>query len=189
MHGYVGVHLGRHKAEDERLACKGRCKLHRPSTPRIFNIARDTDRLNIERTTYRQAPPAWLSSHVKGAYTCWGRHLAASVSPSPICILHSLQMSPLLSNSSSCCAAIAAAAAVNNSDRKMRLSPSRRNCKLVSPILRFSENDRFSASPLALSNSRKTVKERTVSMALVGDAVGQKGEVASSSNILAYDLA
>ncbi|KAL5167945.1 putative esterase/lipase [Glycine soja] len=90
---------------------------------------------------------------------------------------------PLLSNSSPGCTA---AAVVNSSDRKPRfVSPSWRNCKVTSPILRLSQNDKFNVSRLALSHSR-----RTISMALVGETVGvgQKGQVASSSGILAYDL-
>ncbi|KAH1223243.1 putative esterase/lipase [Glycine max] len=90
---------------------------------------------------------------------------------------------PLLSNSSPCCTA---AAVVNSSDRKPGfVSPSWRNCKVTSPILRLSQNDKFNVSRLALSHSR-----RTISMALVGETVGvgQKGQVASSSGILAYDL-
>ncbi|XP_020230006.1 abhydrolase domain-containing protein C22H12.03 [Cajanus cajan] len=93
-------------------------------------------------------------------------------------------MPPLLSNSAPCCTAV-----VYSSHRKATFaSPSWRNCKLTSPTLRFSENDKFNVSRLALGHSRRAVKERTISMALVGDAVGQKGEVASSSSILAYDL-
>ncbi|KAG4972840.1 hypothetical protein JHK87_029661 [Glycine soja] len=86
---------------------------------------------------------------------------------------------PLLSNSSPGCTA---AAVVNSSDRKPRfVSPSWRNCKVTSPILRLSQNDKFNVSRLALSHSR-----RTISMALVGETVGvgQKGQVASSSGIL-----
>ncbi|TKY71068.1 abhydrolase domain containing 11 [Spatholobus suberectus] len=108
---------------------------------------------------------------------------------SPICIFHSLQMPPLFSNSSPCCTAAAAVAAVNSSDRRTRfVSPSWRNCKVTSPILRFSENHKFNVSQLALSHSRREAKDRIISMALVSDTVGQKGEVASSSSILAYDL-
>ncbi|KAG5061612.1 hypothetical protein AAZX31_01G217200 [Glycine max] len=97
---------------------------------------------------------------------------------------------PIFSNSSPCCTA-AAAAVVNSSNRKTRfVSPSWRNCKVTSPILRLSENDKFNVSRLAPSHSRRSVKDRNISMALVGETVGvgQKGQVAGSSSILAYDL-
>ncbi|ESW28997.1 hypothetical protein PHAVU_002G035500 [Phaseolus vulgaris] len=95
---------------------------------------------------------------------------------------------PIFSHSSPCCTA-AAMAAVNLSDRRTKFaSPSWSNCKVTSPIHRLSENDKFSVSRLALSHSRRGVKGQTISMALVGNTVGQKGEVATSSSILAYDL-
>ncbi|KAK7253101.1 hypothetical protein RIF29_37538 [Crotalaria pallida] len=56
------------------------------------------------------------------------------------------------------------------------------------PFPRLSHNEKFNVSRLALSHSRHTVKVRTISMALVGDTVGQKGDVCTSSSILAYDL-
>ncbi|XP_027361696.1 abhydrolase domain-containing protein C22H12.03 isoform X1 [Abrus precatorius] len=94
---------------------------------------------------------------------------------------------PLISNSSLCCTV--AAGVVNSSERTARFPYNFwRNSKVASPILRFSENDKFGVSRLALSHSRREVKERTVSMALVSDTLGQKGDVASSSSILAYDL-
>ncbi|WVZ19459.1 hypothetical protein V8G54_006781 [Vigna mungo] len=49
-------------------------------------------------------------------------------------------------------------------------------------------NDKFNVSQLALGHSRRGVKGQTISMALVGNTVGKKGEVATSSSILAYDL-
>ncbi|KAJ1390840.1 hypothetical protein SESBI_37083, partial [Sesbania bispinosa] len=95
---------------------------------------------------------------------------------------------PLVSNSSPCCT-FTATAAVNSSERKTRFaSNSWRNSKSTYPILRLSENDKFNVSRLALSHSWRPVKHRTISMALVGDTIGQKGEVATSSNILGYDL-
>ncbi|CAJ1926983.1 unnamed protein product [Sphenostylis stenocarpa] len=94
---------------------------------------------------------------------------------------------PLFSHSPPCCTA--AAPAVNSWDQKSRFIPSSwRNCKVTSPILRFSQNDKFNVSRLALSHSRRGVKDRAISMALVGNTVGQKGEVVTSSSILAYDL-
>ncbi|KAK7307929.1 hypothetical protein VNO77_41422 [Canavalia gladiata] len=92
---------------------------------------------------------------------------------------------PVISNSSPCCTA----AAVNSSERKTRfLSNSWRNPKVRSPILRLSQNDTFNGSRLVLSHSRGAIKDRTISMALVGDTLGQKGDVASSSSVLAYEL-
>ncbi|XP_027915188.1 abhydrolase domain-containing protein C22H12.03-like [Vigna unguiculata] len=94
---------------------------------------------------------------------------------------------PLFSQSSPCCTA-AAVAAVKSSDRKTKfVSPALRNC-LTSPVLRLSENDKFNVSRLALCHSRRAVKGQTIAMALVGNTVGEKGEVATSSSILAYDL-
>ncbi|XP_061366147.1 uncharacterized protein LOC133309408 [Gastrolobium bilobum] len=95
---------------------------------------------------------------------------------------------PLISNYSPCCTATVAAA-VNSSERKTRfVSNSWKNSKATSPILRLSESDKFNVSRLAISQSSRVVKDRTISMALVGDTIGQKGDVASSSSILAYDL-
>ncbi|KOM27670.1 hypothetical protein LR48_Vigan442s010600 [Vigna angularis] len=95
---------------------------------------------------------------------------------------------PLFSQSSPCCTA-AAVAAINSSDRKTKFaSAAWRNCKVTSPLLRLSENDKFNVSRLALGHSRRGVKGQTISMALVGNTVGKKGEVATSSSILAYDL-
>ncbi|KAK7308909.1 hypothetical protein RJT34_05239 [Clitoria ternatea] len=88
---------------------------------------------------------------------------------------------PLISNSPSCCTATATA-----TGWKTRfLSDSWNTSKVKSPILRLSESGNFNVSRLTLS---RTVKARTASMALVGDTVGQKGDVATSSSILAYDL-
>ncbi|XP_022634756.1 uncharacterized protein LOC106757022 [Vigna radiata var. radiata] len=95
---------------------------------------------------------------------------------------------PVFSQSSPCCTA-AAVAAINSSDRKTKFgSAAWRNCKVTSPLLRLSENDKFNISRLALGHSRRGVKGQTISMALVGNTVGKKGEVATSSSILAYDL-
>ncbi|CAL0311381.1 unnamed protein product [Lupinus luteus] len=52
----------------------------------------------------------------------------------------------------------------------------------------ISQNDKFNVSRLALSHSNHRVKDRTISMALVGGALGQKGDVSTSSSTLAYDL-
>ncbi|XP_057450120.1 uncharacterized protein LOC130741287 [Lotus japonicus] len=95
---------------------------------------------------------------------------------------------PLISNPSPCCAATA----VNSSsERKARFASGPRrnsNPNATSPILRLTQNDRFNVPRLARSYTSRAVKDRTVSMALVSDTLGQKGDVASSSSVLAYEL-
>lgn len=68
------------------------------------------------------------------------------------------------------------------------MSNSWSNHNAISPILRLSENKKFVVSRLAVSHSSRRVKDRIISMALVGDALEQKEQVASSSSILAYEL-
>ncbi|XP_019444614.1 PREDICTED: uncharacterized protein LOC109348582 isoform X1 [Lupinus angustifolius] len=93
----------------------------------------------------------------------------------------------LISNCSPSYATVAAAASATNRRPKFP-SNSWMNTNAISPVLRLSQNDKFNVSRLALSRSNRGVKDRTISMALVGGALGQRGDVSTSSSTLAYDL-
>ncbi|KAL1355673.1 hypothetical protein HN51_007676 [Arachis hypogaea] len=96
---------------------------------------------------------------------------------------------PLASNCSPCCAAAPRAAAATVSQRRPRRLPNAwSNSKATYPFLRLSENEKFNVSRLAVTHTSWRVKDRTISMALVSDTLGQREDVASSSSILAYEL-
>ncbi|RYR10347.1 hypothetical protein Ahy_B05g078816 isoform B [Arachis hypogaea] len=96
---------------------------------------------------------------------------------------------PLASNCSPCCAAAPRAAAATVSERRPRLLPNAwSNSNATYPFLRLSENEKFNVSRLAVSHTSWRVKDRTISMALVSDTLGQREDVTSSSSILAYEL-
>ncbi|KAE9612857.1 putative palmitoyl-CoA hydrolase [Lupinus albus] len=94
----------------------------------------------------------------------------------------------LISNCSTSYAIGACAGAAASNWRPKFLSNSLINTNAISPVLRLSQNDKFNVSRLPLCRSYCIVKDRTISMALVGGALGQKGDVSTSSSTLAYDL-
>ncbi|KAL6506252.1 hypothetical protein OROGR_024433 [Orobanche gracilis] len=57
---------------------------------------------------------------------------------------------------------------------------------LVSEAVNIRMTDIFNVSRLVHNRSCRAVKDQTVSMALVSDTLGQKGDVASSSSVLIY---